>query len=66
MRLDQGVKLGAVGFFLQLQQDVFLVFEEGVDNCLGAWSFVEAARKESEATATSSHLTIHRNIPIIW
>ena len=42
MRLDQGVKLAAVGFSLQLQQDVFLVFEEGVDNILAVLSCGEA------------------------
>ena len=65
MRLDQGVKLAAVGFFLQLQQDVFLVFEEGVDNILSAWFSGEAARKEGKATATNRHLAIHRNRPRI-
>ena len=65
MRLDQGVKLAAVGFSLQLQQDVFLVFEEGVDNILSAWFSGEAAGKEGEATATNRHLAIHRNRPSI-
>jgi len=66
MRLDQGVKLAAVGFSLQLQQDVFLVFEEGVDNTLRAWSSGEATRKKGEATSTNRHLAIHRNRPSIW
>ena len=66
MRLDQGVKLAAVGFFLQLQKDVFPVFEAGVDNILGAWSSCEAAGKEGEATATNHHLAVHRNRPSIW
>ena len=66
MRLDQGVKLAAVGFFLQLQQDVFLVFKECVDNNLGVRSSGEATRKEGEATATNGHLTVHLNGVSIW
>ena len=66
MRLDQGVKLAAVGFSLQLQQDVFLVFEEGVDSILGAWFSGEAAGKEGIATAIIHHLAVHRNRPSIW
>ena len=66
MRLDQSVKLASVGFFLQLQQDVFLVFEEGVDNILGVLSSGEAAGKEGESTATNRHLTVHLNGVSIW
>jgi len=49
--------------FLQPQQEVFLVFEEGVNNILGAWFSCEAAGKEGEATATNRHLAEHRNRP---
>ena len=66
MRLDQSVKLASVGFFLQLQQDVFLVFEEGIDNILGVLSSGEAAGKEGESTATNRHLTVHLNGVSIW
>ena len=45
MRPNQGVKLAAVGFSLQLQQDVFLVFEEGVDNILAVLSRGEAKHR---------------------
>ena len=44
MGLDQSIRLAAVDFFLQLEQNVFLVFEEGVDNLLSICSSCETPR----------------------
>ena len=35
MWLDQSVRFPGREFFLQLEQNVFIVFEEGVDDLLG-------------------------------
>ena len=61
-----GCKTRCGPIFLRPQQDVFLVFEEGVDNILGAWFSGDPAGKEGEDTATNHHLAIHRNRPSIW
>ena len=64
--LDQSVGLAAIFFFLQLEQDVFLVFEEGVDNLLRIWSSCEAARQESETAFVYCHFTVHLNGFGVW
>ena len=56
-----GCKTRCGPIFLHPQQDVFLVFEEGVDNILGAWFSGEPAGEEGEDTSTNHHLAIHRN-----
>ncbi len=66
LRLDQGVRLTAIDFFLQLEQNVFLVLEECVNNLLSIWSSGEAARKEGEATSINRHLTVHLNGFSVW
>ncbi len=66
MRLDQGVRLAAIDFFLQLQEDVSLVLEECVDDLLSIWSSGETARKEGKTTSTYCHLTVHLNGFGVW
>ena len=66
MGLDQSVRLTAIDFFLQLEQNVCFVIEEGVDNLLGIWSSSEAVGKENEATPIDRHLKVHLNGLGLW
>ena len=66
MGLNKSVRLAAVVFFLQLQQNIFLVLEEGVDNLLSIWSESEATRKEIEATPCNVKFTVYLNRSSIW
>ena len=64
--LDQGIPLTAVHLFLQLQQNIFLVLEKGVDNILSICSSSETARKESKSSALYRHLAVHLDRIFIW
>lgn len=55
--LDQSVMLATVAFLLQLEQDIFPVHEECVDNHLGIMSSGDAAGKESIGAVPSSDLS---------
>ena len=61
MRLDQSVGLASIDLFLQLEQNILLVLEEGVDNLLSIWSPRKTARKKSKAATFNRHLTVHLN-----
>ena len=52
--LNQSVSLAAIDLFLQLQQSVFLVFEENFDDLLNIWSQSKAVRKETESAPWNS------------
>ena len=65
MGLDLSVRLGKTDFFLQLEQNVFPIPEEGVHNLLSIWSSCDASGKEIVGSISfndfTSHLAVDHN-----
>ena len=66
MRFDESIKFATIVFFLQLQQNMFLVIEEGVSNLLGIWSSCKGAGKKGETPSADCYLAIYLNGFSIW
>ena len=65
MGLNQSVGLLAFAFFLQLQQNIFPVFKESVNNLHTIWSIRDAMRKKSETTSFNVKFTEYLNRPCL-
>ena len=64
--LNQSVPLAAIDFFLQLQQNAFLVFEENFYNLLSIWPQSKAVRKETESAPCNFEVAVYFNWFSIW
>ena len=63
--LNQSVPLAAIDVFLQLQQNIFPVFEERVNNRLTIWSIRDAMRKKTKTTSFNVEFTKYLNGPCL-